>query len=745
MDKDISATQGQERGGNGDGECPSADTKGAQAEISLQHFGISNSDVVTMYSLRLSDGKECWVVPRRYSEFLRFHQELLERFGRSELPPFPPKEPLLQKIFGPDDKRSGWAEERRVSLQQYITALLQHPTTAQTPALLSFLNAPSQKARTVQRSATTSEASVLISGVRVRLTGDLGTVEVVVRAEASGPCRVRLALRPLQEDSIEEWQGHHDTSLDLLDDELSPMAFPWERWLEVDLPGGDACEATHRFELEPGSLWQVGAVGVNAAGVTGNVVCVQLRAPTAAEMVGIVHAGPSTGACAIDASAGQAGTESSACLDTPASVGLAGAVARTLEAEQTVALAPLAEEASTNGEEASKTAAADTANADEEAEASAEAEAQVSKTAAADTATADEEAEASAEAEAQVSKSAAADTATADEQEAEASAEAEVSKTAAADSAIADEEVEASAEAEAQVPRQRLLQEQTMAGRQGLRGDEVHQVMSYQGRAAAEYARRIEESARVSAEKAPHRFEKRGTGAIRSVAVKFSVARSAETEVQTNATSSSQAEERTLEVLDTHRQERQLLQLREDEMSAARWIHAVTGHAQMGSAAEGQCSLQEPLQSGEALCDLVNAVWPGRINGVYREGAQRYKHVANITLFLKALSDLGLDEGFLFAPTDLAEGKNLRPVVRCIMALAALVPEPPEYEGPRFEGADLAAPLSLRRGRGAGSGPNSVEGSTVGSAAGSAPGSSAGTPEKVENRERHSLGTDGNS
>ena len=64
--------------------------------------------------------------------------------------------------------------------------------------VLEFLNAPSH------RIAEQSGAVALIRSVRVRLTGEPGGVEVVVRAEAPSRCAVRLALRPIEEMEWEE-------------------------------------------------------------------------------------------------------------------------------------------------------------------------------------------------------------------------------------------------------------------------------------------------------------------------------------------------------------------------------------------------------------------------------------------------------------------------------------------------------------------------------------------------------------
>merc|ERR1712157_293328 len=94
----------------------------------------------------------------------------------------------------------------------------------------------------------------------------------------------------------------------------------------------------------------------------------------------------------------------------------------------------------------------------------------------------------------------------------------------------------------------------------------------------------------------------------------------------------------------------------------------VSGDTAVEAAALGECSLQSSLASGEALCDLVNAIWPGKIVGIHRgEKALRLPpRIANISLFVKACASVGIDKSSLFLPIDLAEGKNMKSVIRCI-------------------------------------------------------------------------------
>eukprot|EP00747_Dinoflagellata_sp_TGD_P111109 gnl/TRDRNA2_/TRDRNA2_171136_c0_seq1.p1 gnl/TRDRNA2_/TRDRNA2_171136_c0~~gnl/TRDRNA2_/TRDRNA2_171136_c0_seq1.p1 ORF type:complete len:839 (-),score=180.61 gnl/TRDRNA2_/TRDRNA2_171136_c0_seq1:34-2550(-) len=219
----------------------------------------------------------------------------------------------------------------------------------------------------------------------------------------------------------------------------------------------------------------------------------------------------------------------------------------------------------------------------------------------------------------------------------------------------------------------------------GLEYGEQRKVLAYKGNAAAAYADRVRSSVEASMEKTPHRCEKSADGTLRAVAVKFEMVGAKPAISPTHA--EKLATLRSGEALDRGRKENQAQILREEERAACKWIHAVTGHADAAAAGsdEEEMTMQVALRSGEALCDLVNAIWPGRITGILRGQVKPYRRVENISRFLRACSEIGVSAQNTFELVDLVEGKNLSRVVRCIQALAALVPEPPEYEGPRLD------------------------------------------------------------
>mmetsp|Transcript_9014 Transcript_9014/g.21571 ORF Transcript_9014/g.21571 Transcript_9014/m.21571 type:complete len:584 (+) Transcript_9014:24-1775(+) len=525
--------------------------------VRLLDFRMCNTGSTVVYSLQLSNGKECWVVARRYSEFLRCHVKLLEIFDRKQLPPFPPKEPFWQKIFGGDDTRGDWMEERYGKLFGYLVGLLDMEGVLRSEAFLDFLNAPRARrsSRTDVDNADTAVA--IICSVRVRLTGDPGGVEVVVRADAPARCSVRLALRPFQDgEHLEDSPYPAHPSLE------SAPEQPWERLLELDLDPSKSQELTHRFDLEPGSLWQVAAVGVAQDGATGNPVCIQIRAPTQTDLEFVPKVPPP--ADMVEESG------------LPAGDGIPG-IRDTESSNETNNLCPIP--------------------GDEELEED--------------------------------------------------------------DDVVTDGEVPTSGTTR----RKRSLI------------SPAHKVISFQGSVALEYARKIEEKQRLAAEKTPHRWEERD-GHRRSVPVE-----------KLETKSASGAAERchygNVEVLDHSIQAHQEQQLREDELRVAAWIHAVTGDEAAGNASVGRGSLQDALQSGEVLCDLINAIWPGRIVGIARGPSAQllFRQVSNITQFVQACSKEGMANS-VFVPGDLAEKKNFRSVVRCLCALAHQVPD--SYEGPRL-------------------------------------------------------------
>lgn len=256
-----------------------------------------------------------------------------------------------------------------------------------------------------------------------------------------------------------------------------------------------------------------------------------------------------------------------------------------------------------------------------------------------------------------------------------------------------EDEKAAAAVPDANSDRPRFLSE----SRRKVHGSEARKVVtvSYRGHAAATYVAAAAEKQQMAAEKAPHRLEA-VDGAKRSVSVKIDVVGAAPPPKDISLSTSSGKD------LDKSRREQEILQLQQDARRVAQWISDVTGNSSnaLMAAATGEESLPVALQTGEALCDVINAIWPGRISGILRgDGLEKtFRRVENIMKFCVACRDLGVDKQSLMAPAELASGKESLPnVLRCLFALSALLPEPPEFEGPRL-GDDVALPLRSRNG-----------------------------------------------
>lgn len=186
---------------------------------------------------------------------------------------------------------------------------------------------------------------------------------------------------------------------------------------------------------------------------------------------------------------------------------------------------------------------------------------------------------------------------------------------------------------------------------------DVPERVSYRGSVAAEYAKSVHERM------------------LSTTASSMAVSKTATEEPK--PTTRRMFEDRRLK----DQKERQVV----DEHAIAVWLHAVTGHEGSAAAAAGRQPFASALQSGEVLCDLVDAVWPGKIGHVLRGKVMPYRRVENISRFLQACVSLGMDSSELFAPADLAEGKHLRCVVECLFNLGEIVRELPAYDGPQLQ------------------------------------------------------------
>jgi len=220
-------------------------------------------------------------------------------------------------------------------------------------------------------------------------------------------------------------------------------------------------------------------------------------------------------------------------------------------------------------------------------------------------------------------------------------------------------------------------------------GPEDHRVVSARGNVAATYLKNVEEKSLQVIEKAPYRFEA-VDGEKRTVPLRFSARSVGHGEDAVARNTRKDAEE-----LDQTRRAKEISKLQKEEQSVAEWISEVTGHPDVLAAVRGETTLQAAIQSGEALCDIINAVWPERITGILRGEVKPIKRVDNVQKFCKACKDVGVEDYVVFAPLDLAMGAKEVNVIPCLFALNALFPR--DYEGSRLTEYFEQAPL--RHGR----------------------------------------------
>merc|ERR1719215_2531591 len=119
------------------------------------------------------------------------------------------------------------------------------------------------------------------------------------------------------------------------------------------------------------------------------------------------------------------------------------------------------------------------------------------------------------------------------------------------------------------------------------------------------------------------------------------------------------------------------------EEEAAHWIQAITGTEVVGDFFGALCT-------GEVLCHLMNAIRPGTVPKV-NEAGMPFRERENISQFLRACRQLGVQEYALFSTDDLYDKKNMMSVIRCVHALGGAVQRSvPEFQGPRLGVADTS-------------------------------------------------------
>ena len=124
--------------------------------------------------------------------------------------------------------------------------------------------------------------------------------------------------------------------------------------------------------------------------------------------------------------------------------------------------------------------------------------------------------------------------------------------------------------------------------------------------------------------------------------------------------------------------------LQEDEDEAKAWIEAVT---QLEKPEDE--SFEQWLRSGVVLCTLLNALKPGSIKKI-STSTMPFKQMEQISLFLRGIRTLGVQEFEVFDTNDLYRGNDMRKVVQCIHSIGTAVKKS-GWTGPQL-GVKIASP-----------------------------------------------------
>ncbi|KII66241.1 Myophilin [Thelohanellus kitauei] len=104
----------------------------------------------------------------------------------------------------------------------------------------------------------------------------------------------------------------------------------------------------------------------------------------------------------------------------------------------------------------------------------------------------------------------------------------------------------------------------------------------------------------------------------------------------------------------------------ESERECMQWIEDITGIKFYTT--PGQAAVQEKLKSGVILCHLINKLKPNSVKKI-NETTLAFKQMENISNFLSACQQYGLQSTDIFQTIDLFEGKNMVQVLTTIVAL----------------------------------------------------------------------------
>lgn len=214
---------------------------------------------IKAYMLELDAGSGHWHVAKRYSELRCLHNQLVAAFGASVLPTFPPKEPMLQRLFSEKRTRQEFIGERQMQLQEYLDGILAGPQTAESRPVQLLLQQPLPGALLPFADDRDSELLDLEPSAgrlraHARFIGKDGVIDIMMQGPSPKPSFVEVCIWPADREEAE-------------------VRFQVKTW---ETSAG--FEASRRFELPPG-LWNFRATGqtrsetLGSCGLSLQVVC----------------------------------------------------------------------------------------------------------------------------------------------------------------------------------------------------------------------------------------------------------------------------------------------------------------------------------------------------------------------------------------------------------------------------------------------------------------------------------------
>ena len=76
------------------------------------------------------------------------------------------------------------------------------------------------------------------------------------------------------------------------------------------------------------------------------------------------------------------------------------------------------------------------------------------------------------------------------------------------------------------------------------------------------------------------------------------------------------------------------------------------------------------LQDGVGLCDLLNMIAPGCIDGIHRKPGKKFLKMQNINAFLEAVPKVGVKDADLFTADELYYASDFPKVIHTLSVLS---------------------------------------------------------------------------